>query len=166
AGFRRSWRGFFDDTKPPIIRLGKDDASSAVILLHGLGDTAHGWAGGASVLLNMLPNTRFVLPTAPVQPVTLNGGLPMPSWYDIAGLEDRADENCEGLEESCATVEALIQEQKSHGIPLEKIVVAGFSQGGALSLYTGLSRTYRLGGLVCMSGYLPFARTFTPSPEA
>eukprot|EP00439_Symbiodinium_sp_Y106_P001958 s1082_g1.t1 len=64
-----------------------EDASSAVILLHGLGDTAHGWTWGASLLLNSLPNTRFVLPTAPVQPVTLNGGMAMPSWYDIAGLE-------------------------------------------------------------------------------
>eukprot|EP00439_Symbiodinium_sp_Y106_P056095 s1120_g7.t2 len=94
-----------------------------------------------------------------------DGWLPVPRRHD-GTRGDRADESCEGLEDSCATVEAFIQEQKSGGIPAEKIVVAGFSQGGALSLFTGLSRPYRLGGVVCMSGYLPFARTFVPSPDA
>ncbi|CAL1145689.1 unnamed protein product, partial [Cladocopium goreaui] len=139
---------------------------SAVILLHGLGDTAEGWLSGAHFLLQGLPETRFLLPTAPIQAVTLNGGMAMPSWYDIRGLGERADEPCDGIEDSRATVKKLIQEQLDEGIPADKMILAGFSQGGALSLYTGLLLEHRLAGIVCMSGYLPFSRSFQPSASA
>ncbi|CAJ1394811.1 unnamed protein product [Effrenium voratum] len=149
-----------------VARLGPSKPSSCVVLLHGLGDTAEGWLGGAHHLAASLPETRFVLPTAPTQPVSLNGGMPMPSWYDIRGLGERSDEPCDGIEESRQRVEQLIQDELDAGLAPEKIVLAGFSQGGALSLYTGLRLPIRLAGVVCMSGYLPFTRTFATSPEA
>ena len=148
------------------LRLGPEKPSSCVILLHGLGDTAEGWLHGAHFLAESLPETRFLLPTAPVQPVSLNGGMAMPSWYDIRGLGERADEPCDGIDDSRKTVQSLIQAQLDEGLTHEKIILAGFSQGGALSLYTGLSLDYRIAGIVCMSGYLPFTRSFRATPEA
>eukprot|EP00438_Fugacium_kawagutii_P034686 Skav231157 [mRNA] locus=scaffold3252:57311:57854:- [translate_table: standard] len=78
------------------LRLGPEQPSSCVILLHGLGDTAEGWLSAAHFLAQGLPQTRFLLPTAPVQAVSLNGGMAMHSWYDIRGLGERADEPCDG----------------------------------------------------------------------
>eukprot|EP00403_Amphidinium_massartii_P007906 CAMPEP_0178372640 /NCGR_PEP_ID=MMETSP0689_2-20121128/1457_1 /TAXON_ID=160604 /ORGANISM="Amphidinium massartii, Strain CS-259" /LENGTH=219 /DNA_ID=CAMNT_0019992569 /DNA_START=101 /DNA_END=757 /DNA_ORIENTATION=+ len=149
----------------PLVLGETSNPSSAVILSHGLGDTAYGWVDGAQILAAALPGTRFILPTAPVQPVTLNGGMACNSWYDIKGLSDRADESCDGIEESRAYIEQLIDGVLETGLPLEKIIVAGFSQGGALSLYTGLLRRKKLAGIVCMSGYLPFTQKFTPAEE-
>lgn len=148
------------------LRLGPEKPSSCVIFLHGLGDTAEGWLHGAHFLAASLPQTRFLLPTAPIQPVSLNGGMAMPSWYDIRGLGERADEPCDGIEESRKTVEGLIQEQLDAGMTSERIILAGFSQGGALSLYTGLSLDCQIAGIVCMSGYLPFTRSFRPTRQA
>ena len=114
------------------LRLGPEKPSSCVIFLHGLGDTAEGWLHGAHFLAASLPQTRFLLPTAPIQPVSLNGGMAMPSWYDIRGLGERADEPCDGIEESRKTVEGLIQEQLDAGMTSERIILAGFSQGGGI----------------------------------
>ncbi|CAJ1363079.1 unnamed protein product, partial [Effrenium voratum] len=104
-----------------VARLGPSKPSSCVVLLHGLGDTAEGWLGGAHHLAASLPETRFVLPTAPTQPVSLNGGMPMPSWYDIRGLGERSDEPCDGIEESRQRVEQLIQGELDAGLAPEKI---------------------------------------------
>ncbi len=115
-----------------------------------------GWADAAYQLAtSSLSHVKFVLPNAPIAPVTLNGGMPMPSWYDITSLDNRANQPCDGLDASVATVNALIAEELENGIPLERIVVGGFSQGGAVSLFAGLSYPGRLAGIVCMSGYLP-----------
>jgi phospholipase/carboxylesterase len=102
---------------------------------------------------------RFVFPNAPVIPVTINGGYQMPAWYDIAVADLAAREDEAGLRRSQATIEALIANEKGRGIKAERIVVAGFSQGCAMALMTGLRHTERLAGIVGLSGYLPIAAT-------
>ena len=100
--------------------------------IHGLGDTNMGWAeiAGQLHMIPSLGHVKFVLPNAPTSPVTLNGGMSMPSWYDISSLDERAGQECAGIEDSRATVDALIEEELAAGIPLSRIVVGGFSQGG------------------------------------
>ena len=134
--------------------------------IHGLGDTNQGWLGAAMHLHTQMPHVKFVLPNAPTMPVTLNMGMPMPSWYDITSLDDRASQPCTGIEESRAVVDALIAEELAAGTPLDRIVVGGFSQGGALALFSGLQYPGRLAGVCCLSGYLAKAEAFVLSPEA
>lgn len=130
-----------------------------VILLHGLGDSGHGWAPVAPHIVQPgWPSVRFVFPHAPMQPVTINGGMRMPSWYDIVDLTDidhRADEA--GLAESGAAVEALIAKEAERGVPASRLILAGFSQGGAVTLTLGLRRDEPLAGLVGLSTYLPMS---------
>jgi len=128
--------------------------TASVIYTHGLGDTANGWAEPCHHLAIMLPWIKFILPTAPNNPVTLNGGIAMPSWYDIEGLSERALEKADGIEDSKQTLIRLMEKENELGISNERIILAGFSQGGALSLYCGLSMP-NLAGILCMSGYLP-----------
>ena len=112
-----------------------------------------GWADAAYQLhLSSQQHVKFILPNAPVQPVTLNMGLAMPSWYDITSLDDRANQECEGIESAREMVTALIEREVASGIPLSRIVVGGFSQGGALALYTGMQYDGQLAGVCCMSG--------------
>ena len=131
-----------------------------VILLHGLGDSGEGWAPMAPHLIrDGWPALRFIFPHAPVQPVTINGGMRMRSWYDIVDLNDiesRADEA--GILQSAAAVEALIEREAERGVPASRLVLAGFSQGGAVALTLALRRQEPLAGLVAMSTYLPSAR--------
>ncbi len=128
----------------------------SVVWLHGLGADGNDFAPIVPEL--RLPSTlsvRFVFPHAPVQPVTINGGMAMRSWYDIlvpnlVRIEDEA-----GIRASERAVHALIQREVSRGIPTERIVLAGFSQGCAMTLHTGLRADYKLAGLMGLSGYLP-----------
>lgn len=128
--------------------------TATVIYCHGLGDTANGWAEPCYTWAQQMPWIKFILPTAPVQPVTLNGGMKMESWYDIHGLSEKALESAEGIEDSKKILSDFIDIEKSNGIEEKRIILAGFSQGAALSLYTGLS-IEKLGGIIAMSGYLP-----------
>jgi phospholipase/carboxylesterase len=101
---------------------------------------------------------RFVFPHSPSRPVTINGGYVMPAWYDILGLDSHAQREDEaGLRASQALVEGLIAKEKARGVAAGRIVVAGFSQGCAMALMTGLRHGERLAGLVGLSGYLPLA---------
>lgn len=142
--------------------------TASMILLHGLGDSAHGWIDVAEQLADALPHVRFVLPSASDKPVTMNGGMSMPSWYDIKNLAaGRSMETCDGLEGSVAEVHALIAEEHvKRGIPHDRIVLGGFSQGGAMSLWTGLQLDHTLAGVVSMSGYMPRAGEFKASERA
>ena len=107
-----------------------------------------------------MPHIKFVLPTAPTQPVTMNMGMPMPSWYDITGLDERANENCNGIEESQNKIKDILRkEHEDLGLNYDRMVLAGFSQGAALSLFTGMQLDEKIGGVVLMSGYLPAAKT-------
>merc|ERR1712187_854372 len=105
-------------------------------------------------LATELPHLRFVCPTAPTSPVTLNEGMHMPSWYDLVGLEDRADEACAGIEDSRQQVLSLL-DHEADAVGHDRCVLAGFSQGGAMALYVGLQVPSRLAGIIAMSAYLP-----------
>jgi len=134
------------------------EQSGLLVINHGLGDTAEGFADVAEQFASQLPWLKIILPTAPTQKVTMNMGMAMPSWYDIVGLDERSNENCAGIEESQARIAQILQkEHEATGLPYSRMVLAGFSQGGALSLYTGLQLQNSLAGILVMSGYLPAA---------
>jgi lysophospholipase II len=117
------------------------------------------------MLAKAMPHVKFILPTAPTKPVTMNMGMAMPSWYDITGLDERSNENCAGLEESVARLSSILStEHQRTGLPYERMVLAGFSQGGALSLFTAFQLAERIAGVVCLSGYLPAAKKFRIAP--
>jgi phospholipase/carboxylesterase len=128
---------------------------AAVIWLHGLGADGHDFESIVPELA--LPTAvRFVFPHAPVQPVTINGGARMRAWYDVT--HDRR-QDIEGIRASQARVEALIARERRRGIVARALVLAGFSQGGAIALHTGLRHSERLAGLLALSTYLPLSET-------
>ena len=144
--------------------------SATVVICHGLGDTADGWIDTAEQLASALPYVKFILPTAPHRKVTMNMGMAMPAWYDIAGLDKRSNERCDGIDDSRARLAKLIDDEMLlTGLPRGRIVLAGFSQGGALSLYTGMQLKggmppEPLAGVVLLSGYLPHSSGFAITP--
>lgn len=130
----------------------------AVIWLHGLGADGNDFAPLVPELqLNDAPPIRFVFPHAPVRPVTINNGMAMRAWYDIYAPDLARREDDAGLRSSQAAVEALIRRENERGIPTERIVLAGFSQGCAMTLQVGLRMDEKLAGLIGLSGYLPLA---------
>jgi len=135
-------------------------ADAAVILMHGLGADGHDFET-LVFELKLPPGSaiRWVFPHAPIRPVTLNGGMPMRAWFDIGGLDRRSEEDEAGIRESGEGVRALVGREKERGIPAERIVLAGFSQGGAMALHTALRETERLAGVLALSTYLPLAGT-------
>ncbi|MCY4642437.1 MAG: alpha/beta fold hydrolase [Gammaproteobacteria bacterium] len=133
----------------------------AVIWLHGLGASGHDFEPVVDKL--DLPGdmqVRFIFPHAPVRAVTLNDGAWMPAWYDLYGLGKDDPEDTEGLEQSKTELDALVEQLAQSGIPPRRVVLAGFSQGGALGLYTGLSCGQRLAGVLALSCYLPLRQVF------
>ena len=136
--------------------------SAAVIWLHGLG--ADGYDFEPIVPELALPDTlpvRFVFPHAPMRPVTINDGAVMRAWYDIFSLEGVRREDDAGIRASQEGVEALIARERSRGVPPSRLVLAGFSQGGAIALHTGLRYADRLAGIMALSTYVPLASTLT-----
>ena len=135
------------------------DPKASVIVLHGLGADGNDFVPIANELdLGAVGAVRFVFPHAPSRPVTINGGYVMPAWYDILGLDSHAQREDEaGLRASQALIEELIAREKARGVAARRIVLAGFSQGCAMTLMTGLRHDERLAGLVGLSGYLPLA---------
>jgi phospholipase/carboxylesterase len=128
--------------------------SSSIIWLHGLGADGHDFAAVAPVL-NLL-ETRFVFPHAPVRSITANNGYPMRGWYDIVTLDrDNFVHDVEGVRASSDFVLALIEAEHQKGIPYEKIILAGFSQGGAIALFAGLTTPHSIAGILALSTYLP-----------
>lgn len=131
------------------------DPAAAVIWLHGLGADGHDFEPIVPELVRPGERAlRFVFPHAPVRPVTLNGGFAMRAWYDIVSLERRGPEDDSGIRGSQARVETLIGRENARGIPSERIVLAGFSQGGALALFAGLRHGEKLAGIIGLSCYL------------
>ena len=133
---------------------------ASIIVLHGLGADGNDFVSIAQELdLSSVGAVRFVFPHGPTRPVTINGGYVMRAWYDILGAElgpgGEKREDAAGLRESQALVEALIANERARGIPANRIVLAGFSQGCAMAFMTGLRHAERLAGLLGMSGYLP-----------
>ena len=136
--------------------------TDTVIVLHGLGADGNDFVPFAEeVDLSQVGPVRWIFPHAPTMPVTINGGYVMRAWYDILGanLQQREDET--GLRRSMAEVRALLDAERARGVASRRIVLAGFSQGCAMTLMTGLRYPERLGGLLGMSGYLPLAAMLT-----
>ena len=132
---------------------------ASIIILHGLGADGNDFVPIARELdLRAAGPVRFVFPDAPTRPVTINGGYAMRAWYDIFGFDaQQLREDEAGLRASQALVEGLIAKEKSRGIAASRVVLAGFSQGCAMTLMAGLRHDERLAGLVGLSGYLPLA---------
>ncbi|WP_341707400.1 alpha/beta hydrolase [Halopseudomonas sp.] len=131
-------------------------ATRSVIWLHGLGADCYDFVPVVEAL--QLPANhaiRFIFPQAPTRPVTINGGFPMPCWYDILGMSPARAINQGHLDEAVALVRQLIDEQCAQGIALENIILAGFSQGGAVVLCTAVSSELPLGGVMALSTYGP-----------
>ncbi len=129
--------------------------NACVIWLHGLGDSGHGFAPIVPEL--KLPDTmavKFIFPHAPERPVTINGGMRMRAWYDIKSLDFNSRADLTGVLESASQVEALIQEQVDKGIPTNRIVLAGFSQGGVIALHLAPRFTHKLAGVMALSTYM------------
>jgi len=146
------------------IETGKNPAAS-IIWLHGLGADGNDFAPIVPEL--RLPKTaiRFVFPHAPVQPVTINGGMRMRAWYDISdGANRREDER--GVRASQVLIETLIGREKERGTKAERLVLAGFSQGGAIALQTGLRHPERIAGIMALSTYVPVGETLTAEASA
>ncbi|MDS4027197.1 MAG: PHB depolymerase family esterase [Candidatus Contendobacter sp.] len=133
-------------------------ARSSVIWMHGLGADAHDFESIVPELdLPAELGVRFVFPNAPIRPVTINGGMQMRAWYDVfsTDLPRRADPD--GVCASEQAISALLEREQQRGVPAERIVLAGFSQGGAMALHTGLRYPNRLAGILALSCYLPLA---------
>ena len=133
-------------------------ARSSVIWMHGLGADARDFEPIVPELKLPEPSAiRFVFPNAPIRPVTVNGGMRMRAWYDVLSMDLPRQEDPEGVYASERAIFELIEREKKRGIQAERIVLAGFSQGGALALHTGLRYPERLAGILALSCYLPLA---------
>ena len=140
----------------PCVEINPSTTPDAcVIWLHGLGDSGHGFAPIVPEL--KLPESmavKFLFPHAPERPVTIYGGMRMRAWYDIKSLDFESRADLEGVKESAAQVEALIEAQIESGIPSERIVLAGFSQGGVIALHLAPRYARKLAGVIALSTYM------------
>ncbi|MFV1972930.1 MAG: alpha/beta hydrolase [Thiohalobacterales bacterium] len=155
-------------TLPDAIEINPDAAPRACIIwLHGLGADGNDFAplipqlGIVDVL-----GVRVVLPHAPRRPVTINNGMVMRAWYDITGTDFRARQDDAGIRASETLLRGLIAREIERGIPADRIVLAGFSQGGAIVLHTGLRYPQKLGGILMLSAYLPLATSLAAERSA
>ena len=155
------WRNiaFMNDTL--IIEAKTSTPQRVIVWLHGLGASGNDLA---PLCRYFASDIRHVLPNAPIRPVTLNNGYAMPAWYDIRGTEllDREDEI--GITASTEQVHGWVEQQIRQGIASKNIILAGFSQGGALALHAGLQYKNQLGGIVALSCYLPLAKALATAP--
>jgi phospholipase/carboxylesterase len=147
------------DEQPIILTSGTDDpaaADAAVIWLHGLGADGNDFVPIVSELgLPASLHVRFLFPHAPMRPITINQGYRMRGWYDITSLDIANRDDEAGIIESADYLSRLCDEQQAQGIASQRIIVAGFSQGGAIALYAGLRYSKPLGGIMALSTYLP-----------
>lgn len=157
--------------------------TASVIWLHGLGDTGNGWADVGPQLATVrlalnrarrvvwrltcprasqsVPHARFIFPTAPTRPVTLNGGMAMTAWFDLTSLSDiNQEEDGAGILGSVAYVESLVKAEVAAGVARDRIVIAGFSQGGAVALTAGMRSPSPFAGVVALSTWLPLAKSY------
>jgi phospholipase/carboxylesterase len=136
----------------------REQPDASVIWLHGLGADGYDFIPIVKELQALgAPAARYVFPHAPMRPVTINGGYVMRAWYDILGTQIDRQEDREGILQSQAQVLALVEREKARGVPPSRIVLAGFSQGGAIALQTGLRVVQPLAALLVLSSYLPLA---------
>ena len=141
----------------PCVEAGPKDAAASIVWLHGLGANGHDFEPIVPYL--QLPRVRFVFPHAPARAVTINGGMRMPAWYDIVSLGTAGGGNPAHVAEARSQVDALLRRETERGVPSERIVLAGFSQGGALALHAGIRYPETLAGILVLSGYEVMAGT-------
>ena len=135
-----------------------DNPTATILIMHGLGADGRDFLPIAEQLdLSAVGPVRFLFPSAPHLPVTINGGYAMPAWYDIVGADLTSRQDEAGMRRSQAAMEAILANEKARGIPAGRIVIAGFSQGCAMALMAGLRHPERLAGIAGLSGYLPLA---------
>jgi len=133
--------------------------NASVIWLHGLGANGHDFSPIVPELGINQEHLRFIFPHAPEQAVTVNNGYVMPAWYDIKSADILADEDLKGTQQSQQYLYELIEAEHHKGVAYDRIIVAGFSQGGAIALYAGLRFSQKLAGIMALSCYLPLADT-------
>lgn len=132
------------------------DHQYSIIWLHGLGADGHDFEDIARELhVNAAPHIHFIFPNAPVQAVTINGGMEMRAWYDILAMNLEREVDINGIYQSAKLIEQLIEREQNKGIAAENILLAGFSQGGVVALHVGLRYAQKLAGIVALSSYLP-----------
>ena len=152
---------------PHITLESAPNPTASVIWLHGLGADGHDFAAIVPQLdLSGCRPIRFIFPHAPSMPVTINGGYVMPAWYDIMVADLVRREDATGIRRSALAIEALIAQEVARGVAPEHIVLAGFSQGCAMALHTGLRHGQTLAGIMALSGYLPLADTLAVERSA
>lgn len=133
---------------------------ASIIWMHGLGADGHDFESVVEEL--NIPDTRFILPHAPYRAVSINNGYQMRAWYDIFGLELNSQQDEVGIRESQSQIETLITKEMARGVPANHIVLAGFSQGGAIALHTAIRQPRRLAGVLALSTYLPLKPRLEP----
>ncbi|KAI8644790.1 Phospholipase/carboxylesterase/thioesterase [Parasitella parasitica] len=145
-----------------VVVAAKTKQTATVLWLHGLGDSGSGWLFLAEMLSPLFPHVKWILPNAPVQPVSLNGGYRMNAWFDLSGLDKFSlkDEDEKGMLASVTSVNKIIRNEVDNGIPANRIVVSGFSQGCVLALLTGLTSEYKFAGVIGCSGWLGLSAKF------
>jgi len=131
-----------------------------IIWMHGLGADGHDFEPLVPELKGGLPALRFVFPHAPVRPVTINNGYAMRAWYDIVGIDRRSAEDFKGIGETTDSISGLIHREHARGIGSDHILLAGFSQGGAMALHIATRHPDRFAGIIALSCYLPLSREF------
>ena len=135
--------------------------TATILWMHGLGADGHDFEPLVPELLDDgMPALRFVFPHAPARPVTINNGYQMRAWYDIIGIDRRSAEDFSGIQASADALTALIRAENARGIPTTRIVLAGFSQGGAMALHLATRFPEKLAGVIALSSYLPLAKEF------
>ena len=145
-------------TLETIIVETKSDPQIAVIWLHGLGADGNDFVPVVNAMdFSTVPGIRFIFPHAPTRPITINGGMVMRGWYDITDMSIARREDAQGVKESAELINQLIEEQIEAGIEGKCIFLAGFSQGGAIALYTGLTSEHEISGIIALSTYVPIA---------
>ena len=148
-------------------RVTGPDPVYSVIWLHGLGaDAGDFWPIVPELNLPASPAWRFVLPNAPVRPVTINGGMPMRAWFDVLARDSYRPLDNDGIAASCRALEELIDREVERGIPRERIVLAGFSQGGTVAVRTALLAERPVAGVLALSTYLPPLEPLRPAAAA
>lgn len=143
-----------------IIVETKPDPEIAVIWLHGLGADGNDFVPVVNAMdFSNVPGIRFIFPHAPVRPITVNGGMVMRGWYDIADMSIDRRQDEQGVRDSAALIDGLIDEQNDQGIDTGRIFLAGFSQGGAVAFYSGLTGEHNVAGIIALSTYIPLMDT-------
>lgn len=149
---------FAMDNREACIRPASGNHNATLIFLHGLGDSCHGWH---QILSGICANhVKVLCPNAPRQAVSMSSGFKMPSWFDIKSLNFDSEEDEEGIVKSSDDLKELIKAEVKSGIPYDRIVIGGFSQGGAVALHTFMTHDQKLGGCVGLSTFLPLHSKF------